>query len=125
MLNRVFFNERPDEIAYFPLPDGKADVWIRRNIREFAVEEDEGETVCIIKWTADEAYMRAKVSRTEIESDLDGAFEKALAWTNDDEAAFPNAEERISQLERENDELFRQLTDTRLALCELYESIFS
>lgn len=122
MLNRVLFNERPDEIAYSPLPDGKADVWIRRNIREFAVEEDESETICVIKWTADEAYMRSKVSRAEIESDLDDAFEKAAAWTNE-EAAFPSTEERIGLLERENDELFRQLTDTRLALCEIYESL--
>lgn len=127
MLNCIIFNERPAELLYAALPDGKADVWIRRNIREFAAEEDaDGETVTVTSWAAEEAYMRTKLTREEIEADLDGAFAIAGAWRQgDDEEACPTDDERISLLEAENRELFRQLTDTRLALCELYESIFS
>ena len=127
MLNYVFFNERPIELLYAALPDGKADVWIRRNIREFAADEDaDGETVTVTSWVADEAYMRTKLSREEVEANIDGAFGIASAWQQgDDEEAYPTDDERISTLESENKELFRQLTDTRLALCELYESIFS
>lgn len=125
MINHVIFDERPEEITYAPLPDGKADVWIRRNVREFAAEEsEEGEAITVTKWAAEEAYMRTNAPLSAIEADLEGAFNRALAWKSGDDAQKPtSSEERLLLLEKENAELFRQLTDTQLALCELYESL--
>lgn len=129
MINHVTFNEKPETVAFTPLPDGKADIWIRRNIREFAAEEDaDGESLTVTKWAADEAYMRSAATldavEADIESDIEAAFARAAAWKPGDDEEKPLSEgERIALLERENAELFRQLTDTQLALCELYESL--
>lgn len=125
MINRTIFDERPEALGYIPLSNGKADIWLRKNIREFAVEESvDGETFTVTKWAADEAYMRASLPLSTVEADLDAAFERAAAWKQgDDEVQKPSQLERIVLLERENAELFRQLTDTQLALCELYESL--
>lgn len=125
MVNYVIFDEKPDAILYVSLPDGKADIWIRRNIREFAAEEDsDGERITIEKWAADEAYMREKLPLYAVEADPDAAFERAAAWKQGyDEVRVLSTDERLRLLERENAELFRQLTNTQLALCELYESL--
>jgi hypothetical protein len=125
MVNYVIFDEKPDAILYVSLPDGKADIWIRRNIREFAAEEDsDGERITIEKWAADEAYMRETLPLYAVEADPDAAFERAAAWKQGyDEVCVLSTDERLRLLERENAELFRQLTNTQLALCELYESL--
>ena len=125
MINNVTFNEMPETVVFTPLPNGKADIWIRRNIREFAAEEDaDGENLTVTKWAADEAYMRADTTLEAIEADSEAAFARAAAWKmGDDEEKQLSDGERIALLERENAELFRQLTDTQLALCELYESL--
>ena len=125
MINKTIFNERPEALCYITLPSGKADIWLRKNIREFAVEESEnGEGFTVSKWAAEEAYMRASLPLSAIEADLDAAFERAAAWKQgDDEPQKPTELERIGLLEKENAELFRQLTETQLALCELYESL--
>lgn len=125
MIKHAVFDDRPESLTYSPLPNGKADIWLRRNIREFAAEEGEdGERLNVIKWAADEAYMRTVLPVSAIEADLDAAFEKAAKWEQgDDEDRSLSENERISLLESENAELFRQLTNTQLALCELYESL--
>ena len=125
MIKHAVFNERPESLTYSPLPDGKADIWLRKNIREFAADEGEdGESLTVVKWAADEAYMRAAIPLSTIEADIEAAFGMAAAWKQgDDEEKSLSEDERISLLEKENAELFRQLTETQLALCELYESI--
>ena len=123
MIKYLTFPERPEAITYVPLPDGRADIWLRKNIREFsAVEDEEGETVTVELYAYDEAYMRAAVTLEQIEADFDGCFELAAAWKQvGDAAAQPTEEERIAALERANAALSEQLCDAQLALCELYE----
>ncbi|MBR5949724.1 MAG: hypothetical protein IKZ82_13925 [Clostridia bacterium] len=125
MINHAVFNEKPEAIAYMPLADGKADIWLRKNIHEYALEEGEdGDTVIVTKWSADEAYMREKTTRSAIEADFDGAFSRASVWQQGNDVQNPlSVDERIALLEKENAELFRQLTETQLALCELYETM--
>lgn len=155
MLNHVIFSEMPERISFFALPDGTADVFLRKNIRELAseaAEENEaGESIetgatgatgatdstdatgatgeaneseTAARWEADEAYMRCEHSLAEIEADFDAAFALAAEWKQGGNQTRQASElERIELLEKENAELFRQLTDAQLALCELYESL--
>lgn len=113
MLNHVIYGERPVELEYMKLPDGKADVYLRKNIQ--AVEDG---------WAADEAYMRCNYTYNDVETNFDRIFDEAAAWKQgDDEPKPTNLLERVEELERENATLVGQLTDTQLALCELYEMI--
>lgn len=99
MINTVTFSERPEAVVYAPLPDGKADVWLRRNIRETVVQEDvDGETMTVTAWTAEEAYMRGTMSREEIERNFDRYFDAAAVWTPEQDPV-PTLVERVERLE--------------------------
>ena len=65
MVTTVHFMSEPARIMYMPLPDGYADVWLRKNIRS---ETDDDGTV------ADEVYLRTSISRADVESDFDRFF---------------------------------------------------
>ena len=69
MVTTVHFMSEPARIMYMPLPDGYADVWLRKNIRS---ETDDDGTVG--GWVADEVYLRTSISRADVESDFDRFF---------------------------------------------------
>lgn len=62
------FSSQPDNVLYCALPDGQADVWLRKNIR--AVTDDEGNE----RWLADEVYARTHLSRAEVEAQFEALF---------------------------------------------------
>lgn len=69
MVTTVHFMSEPARIMYMPLPDGYADVWLRKNIRS---ETDDDGTVG--GWVADEVYLHTDKSRADVESDFDSFF---------------------------------------------------
>ena len=97
MLNYVFFSEHPMELEYMQLSDGKADVYLRRSIRE--VEDG---------WVADEAYMRCTYTIEEIEANFDRIFDEAALW-EPEQPYTPTMEERITTLEESG--IFGRISD--------------
>ena len=67
---KVVYGEQPETVRYMPLPNGKADVWIRHDIRQ----EPDGENNLI--WLAREVYLQTAQSQAEIESNAVGIFLK-------------------------------------------------
>lgn len=53
-MQKVLFGEKPDRIKYMAKPDGKADVWLRDNIKEVQ-QEYEGQTYT--QWEANETFL--------------------------------------------------------------------
>lgn len=64
---QVRYDHKPEPVRYMPLPDGKADVWIRKFITEKNEEENKF-------WTAAEGYFRTALSRTEVEANAETLF---------------------------------------------------
>ncbi len=83
-INNVQFGEEPQAILYMPLPDGMADVFLRRNIRQ-ETDADGTET-----WAAEEAQFRTSKTRDEIVKDFDSYFDPQLT-----------TEQQIAQLKSE------------------------
>lgn len=83
------------------LPNGQADVWLRRNIHQ--EESDEG-----IFWSADEKYIRTGLTLDEVNAQFDALF--------DAEPETPLTDsERIAQLEQQN----AMLTECLLEMSEI------
>lgn len=116
MIKKTVSTQRLEPVLYFPLPNGEADIFLRKNVVELLDKTGD------VYYEADEAYMRGEIPLYEIEADFDAAYQKAAAFTQR-----PGVErtelERIQALEEENAGLEEQLNDARLALCELYEMI--
>lgn len=81
-INNVQSAEEPQIVLYMPLPDGMADVFLRRNVRR---ETDEDGTEI---WTAEEAQFRTEKTRNEIVESFDSYFTPQLT-----------AEQQIAQLQ--------------------------
>lgn len=83
------------------LPNGQADVWLRRNIQQ--EESDEG-----VFWSADEKYIRTGLTLDEVNAQFDALF--------DAEPVTPLTDsERIAQLEQQN----AMLTECLLEMSEI------
>lgn len=65
----VICNTEPEKIQYMPLPDGRADVWLRKDIHE-DVDDYGG----ITAWVADEVYFRTNLSKEEVEERFDELY---------------------------------------------------
>lgn len=91
------FNKRPLAIEYVALPDGQADVWLRRNIAEAVHKTEDVEENIFV---AEEAYMRDAVSKDEIEQNFDKWFDLAKDWSPNQEGVIADPEKRIEVLER-------------------------
>ena len=96
-INSVQFLGEPQAILYMPLPDGGADVFLRRNIQQ-KTDEDGTEI-----WTAEEAQFRASKTRDEIVKDFDSYFDPQLT-----------TEQQVAQLKSEI-ATFSQLVTTETA----------
>lgn len=98
------YDKQPQTILYMPLPDGRADVWLRRDIRQ--EDTDEGSKA----WAAEERYIRTGLTRAEVEARFDALFDAP-----EEEPETPKTpEERIEALEQES-------VSTMLAITEIYE----
>ena len=91
---KVYYDSKPDAILYQPLPDGTANVYLRKNIEQaerstFNQGQEETQTV----WTADEKNVKTKLSKDDVEANFDLLFLTA----NFPE---PTLEERMAVLER-------------------------
>ena len=83
------------------LPNGQADVWLRRNVQQ--EESDEG-----VFWSADEKYIRTGLTLDEVNAQFDSLF--------DAEPETPLTDsERIAQLEVQN----AMLTECLLEMSEI------
>ena len=115
MLVKAEYNERPAPVDYAILPEGKADIWLRKNIQQAEKEgREEGETPQTV-WKADEAYMRVTATKDDIEAaNFDEWWTTAEAWEYTQATAVkPQTQaERIASLEAENTALKEQLADT-------------
>lgn len=65
------FSQKPDKIQYMPLPDGGADVWLRKNIKKQMGSMD---GVQYTYYEADEVYFRTNDSKAQIETNFDEFF---------------------------------------------------
>lgn len=97
----VNYDYKPETVQYMKLPNGQADVWLRRNIQQ--EESDEG-----VFWSADEKYTRTGLTLDEVNAQFDALF--------DAEPETPLTDsERIAQLEQQN----AMLTECLLEMSEI------
>lgn len=90
---KVYYDSKPDAVLYQPLPDGTANVYLRKNIEQaersmFNEGEEEKQTV----WTADEKNIQTELSKDDVEANFDQLFLTA-------DFSEPTLEERVSVLE--------------------------
>lgn len=85
-----FGSQRPNSIDFRKQADGFAEVWLYKDIHEETAEDGTSEYV------ADGVFFRTMLSEEEIEQRKDEYFK------NDSE---PQAEERIAELEKQNEML--------------------
>ena len=90
---KVYYDTEPEKILYQPLPDGTANVYLRRNITQaersvFNQDKEEKQTV----WTADEKNLKTELSKEDVEANFDQLFLTA-------DFPAPTLEERVAVLE--------------------------
>ena len=90
---KVYYDSKPDAILYQPLPDGTANVYLRKNIEQeeqptFNQGQEETQTV----WTADEKQIITTMTKDEVTASFDSLFLSADIPT-------PTLKERVAVLE--------------------------
>ena len=65
------FSQKPEKIRYMQLPDGAADVWLRKNIKK---QTGEQEGTQYTYFEADEVYFRTRDTKAEIAADFEEYF---------------------------------------------------
>ncbi len=90
---KVYYDSQPEKILYQPLPDGTANVYLRKNIAQaerstFNQDKEEKQTV----WTADEKNIQTTLSKDDVEANFDQLFLTA-------DFPVPTLEERMAVLE--------------------------
>lgn len=101
---KVYYDSKPDAILYQPLPDGTANVYLRKNIEQaerstFNQDQEETQTV----WTADEKNIRTELSKEDVEANFDQLFLTA-------DFPGPALEERVAVLENAIAEMTSEVT---------------
>ncbi len=77
----VQYTSEPSKYAYMALPDGKADVWLRKNITEVTEKDEDGNKST--HWEAEEVYFRTSYTEEEVVENFDAIFE--AGGTTEDE----------------------------------------
>lgn len=90
---KVYYDTEPEKILYQPLPNGTANVYLRKNITQaerstFNQDKEEKQAV----WTADEKNIQTELSKEDIEANFDQLFVTA-------DFPAPTLEERVAVLE--------------------------
>lgn len=75
------FTEKPETYVYMALPDGKADVWLRKNITEATEKDEDGNKST--HYTANEVYFRTSMTEDEVVASFDAIYE--AGGTSEDE----------------------------------------
>ena len=94
------YTTKPLPVEVFSL-GGETDIIMRRNIhketRPATDEAQKGETV----WACEEVQGRfpGRISRTEVEYDMDGWWAKCAAWRRSTPLPSPTLDERVSDVE--------------------------
>ncbi len=71
---RAVYPQQPDEITYMELPNGQADVWLRKDI-QLTTEDDDGYDPLGETWECDEVSFRTSLSEEEVTENFDTIFE--------------------------------------------------
>lgn len=87
----AIYYEKPEPVMYMPLPDGRADVWLRKNITE---SRDDMDHIC---WTVNEVYFRTVLKKSEVEE----RFEELFANAGEKEPEKKDLETRVAEAEQE------------------------
>lgn len=66
-MHTAYFVTEPDAVSYLSRPDGKAEVYLRRNITPYETEEGSG-------WKADEVFFETMLSEEEVAAQFDSYF---------------------------------------------------
>lgn len=72
---KVYYDSNPDAILYQPLPDGTANVYLRKNIEQAersTFNEDKEEKMTV--WTADEKQIITTMTKDEVTASLIPVF---------------------------------------------------
>ena len=78
----VHYTAIPNDSDIMELPDGKYDVWMRKNIQQEQKKDDQGKKYT--DYTADEAYARLDV-KPEINADnFDEMYDFIAIWTDEE-----------------------------------------
>ena len=85
----VYYDYQPESVKYCALPNGKADVWLRKDIREET--DDEGAK----RWVATEHYFRTSMSAAEVSARAAELFDEP----SEPEYAPPTERERLDAIE--------------------------
>lgn len=90
---KVYYDSQPEKILYQQLPDGTANVYLRKNITQaerstFNEDKEEKQSV----WTADEKNIKTELSKDDVEANFDQLFLTA-------DFPAPTLEERVAVLE--------------------------
>ncbi|MGF0020226.1 hypothetical protein [Acidaminococcus fermentans] len=90
---KVYYDTEPEKILYQPLPDGTANVYLRKNITQaerstFNEDKEEKQSV----WTADEKNIKTELSKDDVEVNFDQLFLTA-------DFPVPTLEDRVAVLE--------------------------
>ena len=91
---KVYYDAKPDAILYQPLPDGTANVYLRKNIEQaerstFNEGKEEKKTI----WTADEKQIVTTQTKDEVTANFDSLYLAA-------DILAPTLEERVTALEQ-------------------------
>lgn len=101
---KVYYDSKPDAILYQPLPDGTANVYLRKNIEQAersTLNEDKEEKMTV--WTADEKNIQTELSKEYVEANFDQVFLTADIPT-------PTLKERVAVLENAIAEMASEVT---------------
>lgn len=89
---KAYFSESPQPILYEKHDDANW-VWLRKNIHEEAVVQDEQE---FVQFVCDEVFFKTGATAEEIEADFNAYYEFGKNW---EEEKAPTIEERLSAVE--------------------------
>lgn len=101
---KVYYDSKPDAILYQPLPDGTANVYLRKNIEQAErsmLNEDKEKKMTV--WTADEKNIQTELSKEDVEANFEQLFLTA-------DFPEPALEERMAVLEDAITEMASEVT---------------
>lgn len=137
MLNKdVYFEQATEDVVVMPLPDGKADVWIRRGIGSDEFDSfEEGEEIVVQHIAKEEAYARldaSEVSVKDIKKSLNKWFERVAAWepptpsgqSPQENEAFLVMRQQVESLASKVGELTQQNEALTECLLEMSEEVY-
>ena len=91
---KVYYDTEPAKILYQPLPDGTANVYLRKNIEQAERSTfNQGQEEKMTVWTADEKQVITTMTKDEVTAGFDSLFLSADIPT-------PTLKERITALEQ-------------------------